>query len=153
MHSRIYQISTEPIKDFITEDRYDEWGHADYTVEVQYESDDYMTDLKWLQNATEGLSINLKEKTITITSKEEYFTRKFDKFKELLEELQDINLKEFTESAKTLKVFDLVDSYEDKYAFYIDDDEYCGLTNLDNWVRNAEENKTYYIGSIFDYHY
>ena len=44
--------------------------------------------------------------------------------------------------------------YDDKYSFYIDDNyENVGLTSLDNRVRNAEENKKYYVGNILYYQF
>lgn len=157
MHSRIYQISEKPITEFTDEYRYEEdfvGSHADYVAEVEHDSEDYVSDLKWLQSTTEGLEVNLKEKTITITSKKEYFNKKHDKFKELLEKLQNITLEEFSSVNTYFDIFDLNSAYEDKYSFYIDDnDESCGITTLDNWVRNAEEGKKYYVGSIFDYHF
>jgi hypothetical protein len=155
MHSRIFQVSSEPIteENLIEEYRYDEWEHADYVVK-QTSSTDIKSDLEWLQTANSGIKVNVEEKTITITSKEEYFTKSHDKFKELAEELSTISLEDFISGKANIKFHDLKCAYEDKYGFYIDDnDEYCGLTNLDDWVRNAEENKTYYVGNIFDYHF
>ena len=157
MHSRIYQISEKPITEFTDEYRYEEdfvGNHADYVVGVEYDSEDYISDLKWLQNVAEGLEVNLKEKTITVTSKKQYFSEKHDKFQELLEKLQDITLEEFSSVSIYFDIFDLKSAYEDEYSFYIDDnDESCGITTLDNWVRNAEEGKKYYVGSIHDYHF
>ena len=157
MHSRIYQISKEPIQNFISEDRYYEGfvgSHADYVSEVEYKSDDYLNDLKWLQNATEGLEVNIKEGTITITSKKEYFAKKHEDFQKLIEELSDVTLEEFSSGKLEFKISDLKCAYDDKYSFYADDnDEYTGLTTLDNWVRNAEEGEVYYIGTIIEYHF
>ena len=157
MHSRIYQISEKPITEFTDEYRYEEGfvgSRADYVAEVEHDSEDYISDLKWLQNVAEGLEVNLKEKTITIKSKKEYFNEKHDKFKELLEKLQDITLEEFSSNKKYFDVHMLKEAFEDEYSFYVDDnDEFCGITTLDNWVRNAEEGKKYYVGSIFDYHF
>ena len=155
MHSRIYQISEKPIteENLIEEYRYDEWHHADYVVK-EYNEEDIKSDLEWLQTANKGLQIDTKKKTITILSKKEYFDEKHDKFKDLLEKLQDITLEEFITEKRHYDILDLKDIYEDTHGFYVDDnDEYIGLTNLDNWVRNAEENKTYYVGNIFDYHF
>lgn len=155
MHSRIFQVSSEPIteENLIEEHKYEEWEHADY-VNKQVSSTDIESDLEWLQTATKGIKVNVEEKTITITSKKEYFTEKHDKFKELAEELSTITLEDFINGKADMELYDLKCAYEDKYDFYIDDNyEYCGLTNLDNWVRNAEENKTYYVGNIFDYHF
>jgi hypothetical protein len=157
MHSRIYQVSEKPVEKFIEEYRYEDsfvGSIADYVSPVESESEDYINDLKWLQSATQGLKVNIKKGTITITSKEDYFETKHEKFKELLEKLRDITLADFASNKNHFDFADLRDSYDNKYKFYIDDnDEYCGLTTLDNWVRNAEENKEYYIGSIFDYHF
>ena len=155
MHSRIYQISSEPIKEenLIEEYRYDEWNRADYVVKETSETD-IESDLEWLQTANKGITVDTKAKTIVITSKKEYFDEKHDKFKELLEKLQDVTLEEFISTKNHFTVEDLKDAYEDKHGFYVDDnDEWIGLTNLDNWVRNAEEGKVYYIGNIFDYHF
>jgi hypothetical protein len=159
MHSRIFQVSAKPIpqEDLIEEYRYEDGfvgSHADYVSQVTNGSEDYLSDLSWLQTATEGLEVDIEKRTVTIKSKKEYFDKKHDQFKELLEKLQDITLEEFAGTKNHFDIYDLESAYEDKYSFYIDDnDEYCGLTNLDNWVRNAEENKPYHIGSIFDYHF
>lgn len=154
MHSRVYQVSEKPITEFIDESRYYDWDHADYVAQIETNSQDYVSDLEWLRTATKGIKVDIKKKTITITSKKEYFEEQHEKFKELLEKFQDITLEEFVGIDRHFDFTDLQCAYEDKYAFYIDDnDEYGGLTNMDNWVRHAEENKEYYVGSIFDYHF
>ena len=157
MHSRIYQVSEKPVEDFISEDRYYEGfvgNYADYVSEVEHKSDDYLNDLKWLQNATNGLEVNIKEGTITIISKKEYFEKKYEEFKKLLEELEATTLEEFIGNKCAFKMTSLKYTYDDTAGFYIDDnDDYVGLTTLDNWVRNAEEGKTYYVGTIIDYHF
>ena len=158
MHSRIYQVSEKPITTFADEYRYEDWfvgTHADYVSPVEYQSEDYMSDLKWLQNATEGIKVDLKKGTITVVSKKEYFDDKHDAFKDILEELSDTTLEEFSNSNHSLwsKMYELKATYEDKSSFYIDDNyENLGITPLDNWVRNVEEGKEYYIGTITDYH-
>lgn len=157
MHSRIYQVSKEPIKEFIDEYRYEDnfvGRHADYVDLVEHESEDYISDLKWLQNATKGLEVNLKKGTVKVLSKKDYFEEKHEQFKEYLKKLQDITLADFTSRKNRFDILDLESAYNDKYSFYVDDnDEYYGITTLDDWVRSVEENETYYIGSIFDYHF
>lgn len=155
MHSRIFQISSNPIteENLIKESNYDENESFGYVVT----SNEVKEDLQWIQEATQGLEVNIKEKTITIKSKKEYFSKKHDTFIELAEKLSYTTLDEFIKSGwgnGLLSNFtDLKDAYEEEQAFYIDDNYECfGLTTLDNWVRNAEENKKYYIGNIFDYH-
>ena len=158
MHSRIFQVSENPItENFKHEYDYEEGfvGRiADYVSEVTYKSEDYINDLKWLQNVAKGVKVNIKEGTITVTSKKEYFDEKHDNFKELLQKLQDITLEEFIEDKSFLDMYELKKNYDNEYGFYIDDNnEYCGLTTIDNWMRSAEEGKTYYVGSIMDYHF
>ena len=155
MHSRIYQISSEPIKEenLIEEYRYDEWYKADYVIKETSETD-IESDLEWLQTANKGITVDTKEKTIVITSKKEYFDEKHNQFRELARNLSFISLEDFISSKENFKFYDLQCAYEDNHGFYVDDnDEWIGLTNLDNWVRNAEEGKVYYIGNIFDYHF
>ena len=155
MHSRIYQISENPIEEenLIEEYRYDEWDKADYVVKETSETD-IESDLEWVQTANKGLQVNKEKKTITIVSKKEYFEDKHEKFRELARELSFISMDDFMSGKEYFKFYDLECAYEEKHGFYVDDnDEYIGLTNLDNWVRNAEEGKEYYIGNIFDYHF
>lgn len=158
MHSRIYQVSEKPITTFVDEYRYEDWfigTHADYTSIVEYQSEDYMSDLKWLQNVTKGIKVDFKKGTITVTSKKEYFEKKHEEFKNLLEELSYTTLEDFSKGNFSLnsKMYSLENTYEDKSSFYIDDNyENIGITPLDNWVRNVEEGKEYYIGTITDYH-
>lgn len=159
MHSRIFQISEKPItqNELIKEYRYEDnfvGSIAEYVAEVEFKSDNYFEDLKWLQNVAKGLEVNIKKGTIKILSKKEYFDEKHDRFKELCEKLRYITLEEFIGNEFYFDICELKDTYEDKYSFYVDDnDSYFGLTNLDNWVRNAEENKEYFVGSIMDYHF
>ena len=151
MHSRIFQISDNPIteENLIEESNYDGNESFDYVVT----SNEIKKDLQWLQGVTQGLEINIKEKTITIKSKREYFSKKHDTFIELAEKLSSTTLDEFIKGKNISDFINLKDAYEEEHAFYIDDNYECfGLTTLDNWVRNAEENKAYYIGNIFDYH-
>ena len=159
MHSRIFQVSENPVPvdERISEDRYYDGfvgSHADYVVTVEYQSDDYRDDLRWIREANNGIKVDIPNGTITVTSKKEYFDKKHDTFKELASELADITLEDFTSGRQRFKMHDLTSAYDNKYGFYIDDyDEYAGLTTLDDWVRSVEENKVYYVGSIFDYHF
>ena len=159
MHSRIYQISEKPIP---AEERTSEFRYegdfvgsiADYVAGEEFRSNEYIQDLKWLESANKGIKVNTEENTITITSKEEYFKEKHEVFLNALKELQDISLEEFISDKKHFTLYNLKCAYEEKYGFYVDDnDDYYGITPLDNFVRNAEENKVYYIGTITDYHF
>ena len=158
MHSRIYQVSTEPIST-------DELSHeyiyevyfvgriADYVAEVEYKSESYKQDLKWLQGATNGIEVDIEKGTMKVISKKEYFRSKHEEFQEFLQELNNVTLNEFIEPCgkTSMNLYNLQCAYKDKYGFYIDIN---GETEpLDSFVREAEENKVYYIGTITDYHF
>ena len=157
MHSRIFQVS----KKRITKDnRIEEWRYeddfvgriADYVVKTE----DTDNDLKWLTTCKKGIKVNKKSRVITleIVSKEEYFEQSFEEFKGFIKKFNDYTLSDFIDSRNWFDFYQLKDSYDDKHAFYIDDnDEYFGIATLDEFMRNVEDGDIYYIGNIFDYHY
>ena len=158
MHSRIYQVSTEPIStdELSHEHDYEDYfvGRiADYVAEIEYKGKGYEQDLKWLQEATDGIEVNTEKGTMKITSREAYFRNKYYTFQEFLRKLNSMTLTEFIEQygRARLNLYELQCAYEDKYSFYVD---VAGETEpLDSFVRSAEENKVYYIGTITDYHF
>ena len=158
MHSRIYQVSENPIEEFIGEYRYEDGfvGElADYVAEVAKDSDSYIEDLKWLNNA-KGLEVDIEKKTVKVVSKRDYFEEKHEEFQKELEELELTTLDEFCKENYPLisKMYNLECAFNNKRGFYMDDnDEYFGIITLDNWVRSAEEGKSYHIGTITDYHF
>ena len=152
MHSRLYQVSDQPISKEELTHEYDYYEGfvgqvADYVSERNEE--EIKADIDWLGGQV-GIDVNSDKKTFVITSKTEYFSKKYDKFKEILERLSTYTLEDFISPKNWLDFYNLKNACDESYGFYVDD---CGWTTLDSWVRNAEENKTYYIGSTFDYHF
>ena len=158
MHSRIYQLSEKPItKDKLKQEyEYEDifvGSIADYVAEIPFKSNEYLEDLKWL-STLKGIEVNAGAGTLIIKSKKEYFTEKYNGFKELLAKLSNVTLDEFITTNSWSDMYELNATYEDKHSFYADDnDEYYEPVPFDNWIRTAEENKIYYIGSIIDYHF
>lgn len=155
MHSKIFQVSSSPITEDneMHESRFDDVNRDvfDYVTEVK-EQDSIISDYEWL-NHVEGIEVNLEEKTFTV-DKKKYFKVKHEKFIEQLEKLKNCTLEEFSSNKLYYDVLELKDAFDDKYSFYIDDDnEYFGLTTLDNFVRHTEPNNKYYLGQVFDYHF
>ena len=74
MHSRIFQVSESPIKEECLTDEscYDEWDHAEYVCQVE-DDKNIIADLEGFQTATKGIKVDTEARTITITSKKEYF--------------------------------------------------------------------------------
>lgn len=158
MHSRIYQVSAEPIYKGELSHEYNYENYfvdriADYVAEVEYKSESYKQDLKWLQEATDGIEVDTEKGTMKVISRETYFRNKYYTFQEFLRKLNGMTLTEFIEQygKARLDLYELQRAYEDKYSFYVD---VAGeIEPLDSFVRGAEENKVYYIGTITDYHY
>ena len=160
MHSKIFQIQSKPIDkdDYITESRYDydDWflrEIADYVADI--DESDQMSCIEWLSESN-GIDINLNSRTLVITSREKYFEGKYRSFQEWLSKLKEISLSDFVDDSHELSygMYLLRDAYNDRFGFYVDDGgEWGGLITLDEFVRNAKENITYYIGGVVDYHF
>lgn len=155
MHSRIIQVSRKPIqeKDYFTEERYyDHW----FTYQIaDYVSGDVNReeDIKWLKGTSAGIVVDRDEHGhyLMICDKKKHFKDKFTEFERVISELKGISLDEFINSIE-YKTFMLRNSYEDRYGFYIDEDD-DSLSSLDSFVRNGEINVKYYIGGVVDYHF
>ena len=153
MHSRIFQVSENPIteENYISEYRYDEYLVGQDGIDYVVESDSRTEDIEWLKNH-KGLEIT--EDTIKVVSKKDYFEKSFEEFQEYIEKFSNYTTEDFINPQNWLDFYRLKDAYDDQDGFKIDDnDEYFGITSLDNFVRNVEEGKTYYIGKTFDYHF
>lgn len=151
MHSRIFQVSKEPITDLIHESRYDEYFVGQDGVDYVVESESKKDDIEWLKHKK---GIEVTENTIKVVSKKEYFEKSFEEFEELIEKFRNYTTEDFINPQNWLDFYRLKEAYDDQSGFKMDDnDEYFGITSLDNFVRNVEEGKVYYIGSTFDYHF
>lgn len=167
MHSRIFQVSREPIvkDDYITEDRYFE-GFCDTIADYVDGDTDRNEDIAWLKNVLKDVATFDDDKEcFTIVNKLEYFKNSYNQYMQLMKYLSDMTLEQFaglvpletTEgqpySNLSTAVFALDNTYNDKYSFYMDDNgEYYGNQTLDNFMRNTKEGDTWYLGSTIDYH-
>lgn len=155
MHSRIFQISKNPIPEdeYITDDKYFDnfvGAIADYVMQSTDE------DKIIFQNIP-GILYNAEENTITIENKHVYFADSYKNFKKQLQILSDITEEEFCQNHQTdlsYHMFLLNESYDDKYGIYIDDDyEEYGLMTLDDFIRHCKNGNTFYLGAVIDYHF
>lgn len=153
MHSRIFQVSKQPIKkeDYIGSDYYD-YDHWFFHSIADYVSDDCYRneDIQWLQDCVNGITFGNDDngEYFIIENKEEYFESAFKKFKELLDSLKDCTIKDFTTEIQEFWIMKNV--YEDKFGFYVDiDDE---LMTFDHFIRVFSEKDKFYIGGTVDYH-
>lgn len=152
MHSSIFQVSETPIEksDYIREsDYWDHWftnTHADYVAESDREE-----DIKWLKEiGYKGIEFGEDEhgEFLIVTSKTDYFAKKFMRFATALADISKMTLADFASARAS--IWKLEDAFEDKYGFYIDvDDE---LLTFDEFVRYCGNGDKYYIGGTVDYH-
>ena len=155
MHSRIFQVSKERNAEPISESRYEDYfipSIADYVVNVADVEDEY----KWLTSVNKGLKVETKDgvTTLTIVSKKEYFEKSFNEFKEYLKTVNEYSIDEFIDSKNWLTFYNLRNSYDDKYGFYIDDnDEYFGIATFNEFMRNVDDGDVFYLSTVFDYHF
>lgn len=160
MHSRIFQISKKRIskEEFICEEKYDEirfvGAIADYVEEVTDESSK-KEDVEWL-GEVEGITTDPEAMTLMVTSKKDHFKQPYKEFVKQIKKIQKTTFEDFAEDKNDevgMNIYRIKLAYEEEYTFYVDDDnEKFGLITLDSFVRQAKENKKYYIGAIFDYH-
>ena len=158
MHSRIFQISKEPIyeEDYIKESRYyDHWflgSVADYVNE----DTDRAADIQWLQHCYDGkgLIFGTDEggEYFIIEDKIKYFTLNFESFQIALEELSNITIEGFASQKSYSNIYALKSAYEDKCGFYVDGDEF-GMYSLDGFIRWSDNGTKFYIGATIDYHF
>lgn len=152
MHSRIFQVSMNPINkgEYICEgDYYEHW----FTREIaDYVSDDCSRDgsIDWLGGDARGYIIGKDDngEYLIITSKEEYFANAYENFMNELNKIGKPTLKEFVNG---IDLWYLKNANEDRFGFYIDADG--ELMTFDAFVRRCIINEKYYIGGVVDYHF
>lgn len=151
MHSRIFQVSLEPIaqEDYIEEALY--WDHwflnsvADYVTDSNRDE-----DIDWLKDCEEGLTFGADDngEYFIVNSKEQYFEKKFKRFKNAVDSIKSCTLEEFTKDIFT--VWELKNAYEDKFGFYVDLN--YDVLSFDSFIRACTTDVKYYLGGTLDYH-
>lgn len=158
MHSRIFQVSREPIdkEDYIDESNYYDHWFTNLIADCVNGDTDRGDDVKWLKECYEksGLSFGKDSggEYFIIDDKAKYFKPKFEEFCKALDELKKITLEDFSSNKCNMPVYLLKGAHNDKFGFYIDSDE-TSLRTLDEFVRYADIGIKYYIGVTIDYHW
>ncbi len=158
MHSRIFEISSEPVepRDRITELSIPEWfchSVADYTSD----DTDRSHDLDWFKQNMVGI-INVSDDGESFSflpdGKLKYFRRSYSAFLEQARNLTGISLEAFageTQYDIGMAMYRLNSAYNDKYEFYVYmNDE---LKTLDDWIRESDLSGSFYFGGTVDYHF
>lgn len=156
MHSRIFQISDNPIEkeDYLTEDHILEntsflGGIADYVTE----DTDREEDIEWLLDCLGGMPFTYNEEEQSLIFhrgfKEAYFRNDYDKFVEMMKYL---TMEKFMDQNF---VFDVNMLLDNKYGFYFYVSYpygYYELMTMNKFVRVLREEEKYFLGGTLDYH-
>lgn len=153
MHSRIFQISKEPIDkaDYIDSGYYD-YDHWFTNSVADYVSDDCNrdADIEWLKSCAKGLIFDKDNygDYFVVKNKEDYFESKFKTFQTSLDKIKECTIEDFSNGM--LGIWSLKNAYEEKFGFYVDVDG--EVISFDSFVRCFAVNEKWYVGNTLDYH-
>lgn len=160
MHSRVFQISENPIDDLdlFTYGQYDEhWflnEYADYTDPLT--SDAAITESLTLLGMRQGIVVDITAKTMVVHSKNAVLADDYAEVIKCARHLTEMTLDQFAqqgggESGPWREA--LNEAWSDTAGLWFDDGyEKFGMVTFNDFIRKCTEGKTYYIGTIFDYH-
>lgn len=161
MHSRIMGILTKenynklakenngviPMPDFTCFDRLPGW--ADYVDDDVNFEDDFKWFCEFLNKDSDYFEYNPDTHVIKFTKgfKEQYFEKRFDELKDLLN--SENGLKNFCSYDTSYTLKNLI---EDETGFLVTDD-YGDCMNLDQFIRYLNHNEEYVVFGSLDYHW
>ncbi len=168
MHSRIFQLNTEPIGkyNYISECDYYDSEFLNDIADYINDRCDRSADIKWLQQCVKGISFGRDDNGdyLVVENKGAYFQQQFEAFQIALGQVKDCTLERFSSSDDNL-LWKVNDTYEEKYGFYADvsgqvemwdDGEIYNISRelltFDCFVRRSIQGQKYYIGKTLDYH-
>ena len=148
MHSRIFQLTTKPIKEseWLTENDDDILQTFPYSVaKPDGKRDD---EIRWLLDVCPKCFIWIEDNTLDVlpNAKFDYFG---GRFRELKKKVGNLHFEEFCDEYYARNLIELI---EDKFGFHVyDDDGY--VKTMDTFMRQVKVNTKLYIGGILDYHF
>ena len=159
MHSRIIQLSKEPLDEYewIKEsDYYGSWfvgSIADYASDID-EGDRERQMKSWLGDfGSRGFKYDEKDMTLTVVDKGKYFMAKYSAFIDAAKKVQAATLEQFSGYDLDHMFYQMREAYEDKFGIYIDGGNETGLITMDEFMRYAKNGDVFYCGGILDYHF
>lgn len=160
MRGYIYEIGVNPIDmedctinaDVLCEEHVAEQLDVDYLFDPDKKQQEGLKSflLAGLQERAKCIVDEDKQRfTLTAESKGAWFSDKLRKAKIAMDEM---TLAEFS-TDQGGKVYSLLQLIDDKIADTVYESNYDGLYHsFDDWMRNAEVGKTYYLGSVVGMH-
>ena len=159
-HSRIYQITSEPVAPgkLITEDDFCEHWFLGSVADYVNDDVNRLDDCKWLSKRLENVVIFDAPDSFAVLSggKEIYFAKAYKEFVAARQKTMALGLAEFSSGQGFSELVSIMsDAYNEEFGFYVakgDSDEF-EIVTMDEFVRFAEIGCRYYISGILDYHY
>lgn len=158
MHSRIFQISKTPIDecDYIEESNYYDHWFTNSVADYVNGNTDRNYDIQWLKDCYEnkGISFGADDngEYLVVEDKTKFFSKRFEVFKDATNKLSVTTLDDFISGECGSSLYSLKSAYNDKFGFYVEDEDF-GLETFDGFMRYAAVGTKYYIGTTIDYHY
>ncbi len=156
MHSRIFQISSNPINedDYISEADYYDTGFIGEIADYVSDETDRDDDIEWLKKSLDGVA-DFNGDCFTIKDQRKYFEKRFSNFTKAAKDILLSTFEDFCTDANdfSLKMYRLETAYRDRFGFYVDDNgEYAGTETFDDFMRRVKNGDKFYIGATLDYH-
>lgn len=159
MHSRIYQITTDPVPadEYLSEGYfYEHWfvgSIADYVAGGLKRESEIDSFKELLVKRTVAVFHGDDCFSILPHGKEAYFRYAYADFNDAVKKAASISLEDFAGNGECSSlVYRIKNSFCDKFGPYVSSDEFDTIP-LDDFIRDAELGKRYYIGGILDYHW
>ena len=156
MHSRIYQISTEPVKleDYLCESDFSEHWFIGSIADYVDRDVDRDADIKNLREHLVNVALfdTVDSFVILPSGKETYFADAYAAFTAARDKTISMGLSEFASVGFSAPVYSMKNAFCDKFALYVSSDEFNTIP-FDEFIRCADSGCRYYIGGTLDYHY
>lgn len=163
MHSRIFQITTNPVpkENYITTSDFEDHWFTDSIADYVSDDNDRAEDIKWLRSFLEHkktVAFDESDSSFEILShgREAYFAHAYADFTAARGETMGLGLPEFASCGEvtdfSMLLWRMNNAFCSKYDFYVTLDE-VGTIPLDKFIRQAETGTRYYIGGVLDYHF
>ena len=154
-YENIYQISPHPITpdDYIGEEQFYDNFVGRYASHVE-ESKDRQTDIKALKKEL-GAAVEWNDNSFKIVDKNEFFRGKRIRFNDAVERLSLYELDEFSGNEPSdidFAMFSLNQYYSNECGTYVYD-ELNSTRTIDQFMRQANTDETWYVGNVIKYHY
>ena len=160
MHSTIYELSEQPIskKRWTTVDSLPEWFFQ--TVADSAADTDDITravQIRCLEQHFGDLCIRDGDQLRFVCDfKARYFRKSYPYFMAAVQALTKASYDMFSgivpAPAFHAALNSVMESYADRFGFYVYDSDRAELLPLDAWLRTVDLSKPYYLGSVIDYH-